>query len=211
MPYVRSTDGCRIHYEVTGRESAPPVLMIQGLGMDKHGWDHAATRVLVAVPRHRVRQPGRRPQRQAASATTTSTRWPGRGRRARRPRDRAGPCRRCVDGRRDRPDPRRDVPGPGPFADAGVHGVPQPAVAQRAARGVGGRRAAEGVGAMAGKAARWVIGPRSFRRVVPVLGWLGPLGFGRSGRGVRRPGRRRSSPPTTSWRSSSARSPCRRS
>jgi 3-oxoadipate enol-lactonase len=33
---------------------------------------------------------------------------------------------------------------------------------------------------MAGHAARWVIGPRSFRRLVPVVGWLGPLGFGRS-------------------------------
>ena len=32
---------------------------------------------------------------------------------------------------------------------------------------------------MTGEAARWVIGPRSFRRLVPVLGWLGPLGFGR--------------------------------
>jgi 3-oxoadipate enol-lactonase len=38
----------------------------------------------------------------------------------------------------------------------------------------------EGVGTMAGAAAQWVIGPRSFRRLVPVLGWLGPLGFGRS-------------------------------
>jgi 3-oxoadipate enol-lactonase len=37
-----------------------------------------------------------------------------------------------------------------------------------------------GTGAMAGHAARWVIGPRSFRRLVPVIGWLGPLGFGRS-------------------------------
>ena len=37
-----------------------------------------------------------------------------------------------------------------------------------------------GMGAMAGHAARWVIGPRSFRRIVPVIGWLGPLGFGRS-------------------------------
>jgi 3-oxoadipate enol-lactonase len=33
---------------------------------------------------------------------------------------------------------------------------------------------------MAGHAARWVIGPRSFRRLIPVIGWLGPLGFGRS-------------------------------
>jgi 3-oxoadipate enol-lactonase len=36
------------------------------------------------------------------------------------------------------------------------------------------------MGTMAGHAARWVIGPRSFRRLVPVVGWLGPLGFGRS-------------------------------
>ena len=26
---------------------------------------------------------------------------------------------------------------------------------------------------------RWVIGPRSFRRLMPVLGWLGPLGLNR--------------------------------
>lgn len=28
---------------------------------------------------------------------------------------------------------------------------------------------------MAKEAARWVIGPRSFRRIWPLLGWLGPL------------------------------------
>ena len=39
MSFVRRPDGCRIHYEVMGRNSAPPVLMIQGLGADKHGWD----------------------------------------------------------------------------------------------------------------------------------------------------------------------------
>ena len=39
MSYARSADGCRIHYRVSGRASAPPLLMIQGLGMDKHGWD----------------------------------------------------------------------------------------------------------------------------------------------------------------------------
>ena len=44
------------------------------------------------------------------------------------------------------------------------------------------RAQTDGVGAMTGEAARWVIGPRSFRRLVPVLGWLGPLGFGRTGR-----------------------------
>ena len=39
MPYARSSDGIRLHYEVMGRASAPAVLMIQGLGADKHGWD----------------------------------------------------------------------------------------------------------------------------------------------------------------------------
>ena len=39
MPYARATDGIRLHYEVLGRSGATPVLMIQGLGADKHGWD----------------------------------------------------------------------------------------------------------------------------------------------------------------------------
>ena len=39
MPFVRAGDGVRLHYRVTGRRTGPPVLMIQGLGADKHGWD----------------------------------------------------------------------------------------------------------------------------------------------------------------------------
>ena len=39
MTYVRATDGVRIHYGVTGRPGAPPILFVQGLGADKHGWD----------------------------------------------------------------------------------------------------------------------------------------------------------------------------
>ena len=39
MPFVRSTDGVRLHYRESGRRSGPPVLMIQGLGADKHLWD----------------------------------------------------------------------------------------------------------------------------------------------------------------------------
>jgi len=36
------------------------------------------------------------------------------------------------------------------------------------------------MGAMAREAARWVIGPRSFRRLLPAFGWLGPLAMGRT-------------------------------
>ena len=36
-----------------------------------------------------------------------------------------------------------------------------------------------GIGSMGHDAARWVIGPRSFRRLLPAMGWLGPLALGR--------------------------------
>ena len=39
MSYARASDGARIHYEAFGRRDLPAVLMIQGLGADKHGWD----------------------------------------------------------------------------------------------------------------------------------------------------------------------------
>ena len=39
MAYARASDGIRLHYEVVGRGNGPAVLMIQGLGADKHGWD----------------------------------------------------------------------------------------------------------------------------------------------------------------------------
>ena len=39
MPYVRSSDGVRLHYRESGRRSGPAVLLIQGLGADKHLWD----------------------------------------------------------------------------------------------------------------------------------------------------------------------------
>jgi 3-oxoadipate enol-lactonase len=36
-----------------------------------------------------------------------------------------------------------------------------------------------GMGAMTREAARWVMAPRSFRRLLPTFGWLGPLAMGR--------------------------------
>ena len=39
MPFVHVTDGTRIHYEVTGKSGATPVLMIQGLGASKNAWN----------------------------------------------------------------------------------------------------------------------------------------------------------------------------
>ena len=39
MPFVHATDGTRVHFEVTGKSGATPVLMIQGLGASKNAWN----------------------------------------------------------------------------------------------------------------------------------------------------------------------------
>lgn len=38
MPYVRAADGTRLHYRVIGTRVGEPLLMIQGLGADSRGW-----------------------------------------------------------------------------------------------------------------------------------------------------------------------------
>ena len=39
MSYLRSSDGIRIHYRITGRPNGAPILFIQGLGADKNRWN----------------------------------------------------------------------------------------------------------------------------------------------------------------------------
>ena len=181
MPYVRSTDGCRIHYEVTGRRSAPPVLMIQGLGMDKHGW---IMQRLAFSWRYRV--------------IAFDNRGAGRSDKPLGDYDLYQMAQDAVAVLDDLGIERAHVVGASMggaiaqiltvmFPDR-VRSLTLACTACRNSEwrrdllaGWADRALAEGVGAMAGSAARWVIGPRSFRRVVPVLGWLGPLGFGRSG------------------------------
>jgi 3-oxoadipate enol-lactonase len=181
MPYVRSTDGCRIHYEVTGRKSAPPILMIQGLGMDKHGW---IMQRLAFSWKYRV--------------IAFDNRGAGRSDKPLGDYDLFQMAHDAVAVLDDLGIERAHVVGASMGgAIAQVLAVMFPdrvrslTLACTACRnsqwrrdllaGWADRALAEGVGAMAGSAARWVIGPRSFRRFVPVLGWLGPLGFGRSG------------------------------
>jgi 3-oxoadipate enol-lactonase len=181
MPYVRSTDGCRIHYEVTGRKSAPPVLMIQGLGMDKHGW---IMQRLAFSWKYRV--------------IAFDNRGAGRSDKPLGDYDLYQMAHDAVAVLDDLGIERAHVVGASMggaiaqilavmFPDR-VRSLTLACTACRNSQwrrdllaGWADRALAEGVGAMAGTAARWVIGPRSFRRVVPVLGWLGPLGFGRSG------------------------------
>lgn len=180
MAYARSSDGIRLHYEVLGRSSAAPVLMIQGLGADKHGWD--MQRIPLAM-HYRVialdnRGAGRsdKPfghyslEQMADDAIAVL--------------DAAGAERAHIVG--------ASMGG----AITQMIGLKYPervlslTLACTACRNHPWRRellagwataaTERGVGTMTREAARWVIGPRSFRRLLPAFGWLGPLAMGRT-------------------------------
>ena len=130
----------------------------------------------------------------ATSRTARTARTDGR-RCDRRARPRRQSTRHtssaCLDGRRDQPDHRGQVSRADPFADAGLHGGPQPSVARRTARRAGATRHSSAASASMGKeAARWVIGPRSFRRLLPALGVARSAGTRPAGTRLRRAVRR---------------------
>ncbi|MEX0847588.1 MAG: alpha/beta fold hydrolase [Ilumatobacteraceae bacterium] len=179
MPYARCSDGIRVHYEVFGRASAPVVVMIQGLGADKHGWDMQrfvlATRYRVVALDNRGAGRSDKPfghyslEQMADDAISVL--------------DAVGSDRAHVVG--------ASMGG----AIAQIVALKHPdrmlslTLACTACRNHPWReelltswatRASElGMGAMTREAARWVIGPRSFRRLLPAFGWLGPLAMGR--------------------------------
>ena len=180
MPYARASDGIRLHYEVFGRANAPAVLLIQGLGADKHGWD--MQRIPLAL-NYRVialdnRGAGRSDKpfghytldQMADDAITVL--------------DAVGVEQAHVVGA---------SMGGAISQIIGVrhgHRVLSLTLACTACRNHPWRRellqnwaaaaSERGMGAMAAEAARWVIGPRSFRRLLPAFGWLGPLALGRT-------------------------------
>lgn len=179
MAYARAQDGARLHYEAFGRGDVPAVLMIQGLGADKHGWDMQR----FSLARHyRViafdnRGAGRsdKPfgvysiEQMADDAVAVL--------------DHAGIAAAHVVG--------ASMGG----AISQLMAVRHPTrvlsltLACTACRNQPWRRELlerwmetaleRGMGAMTGEAARWVMAPRSFRRLLPAFGWLGPLAMGR--------------------------------
>jgi len=179
MPFVRATDGVRLHYRESGRRSGPPVLMIQGLGADKHLWD---LQRLALAPWYRTialdnRGAGRSDKPHGAYSLEQMA------------------------------DDSIAVLDHAGAADAHIVGASMGgAIAQlialhhpervrsltlacTACQHHAWRREllaewaeiaqTRGMAAMTAAAARWVIGPRSFRRLTPAVGWMGPLALSR--------------------------------
>ncbi len=179
MSYARATDGCRLHYEAHGNKNAAPVLLIQGLGADKHGWNmqrfalalHYRVIALDNRGAGRSDKPfGHYSLEQMADDAIAVL-------------DDAGVERAHIVG--------ASMGG----AIAQFIGLKYPervislTLACTACRNHPWRRellaqwastaSERGMGAMTREAARWVIGPRSFRRLLPAFGWLGPMAMGR--------------------------------
>lgn len=179
MPFVRASDGVRLHYAESGRRSGPPVLLIQGLGADKHLWD---LQRLALAPRYRT--------------IALDNRGAGR---SDRPfggyslEQMAEDAIAVLD--HARVDDAHVVGASMGGVIAQILGIERPervrslTLACTACQHHPWRREllrewaeitrVQGMGAMTKAAARWMIGPRSFRRVSPAIGWFGPLAFAR--------------------------------
>lgn len=180
MSYARASDGIRLHYEVIGRSSATPVLMIQGLGADKHGWD--MQRLPLAMQYRVIALDNRGAGRSDKPFGTYSLEQMADDAIA--VLDEVGVEKAHIVG--------ASMGG----AITQIIGLKYPervmslTLACTACRNHPRRRellnswataaTEHGVGAMTREAARWVIGPRSFRRLLPAFGWLGPLAMGRT-------------------------------
>lgn len=180
MPYARSSDWIRLHYEVLGRHGAPAVLMIQGLGADKHGWDMqrfvlAAKYRVVALDNRgagRSDKPfGHYSLEQMADDAIAVLDQIGVERAHVVGASMGGAISQIVALKH--PERVRSLT----LACTACRNHPW----RRELLEEWASRANElGMGAMTREAARWVIGPRSFRRLFPAFGWLGPLALGRS-------------------------------
>jgi 3-oxoadipate enol-lactonase len=183
MTYVRASDGVRLHFGVTGRRGGPPVVLIQGLGADKHLW---SLQRLALAPRYHT--------------IALDNRGAGRSDKP------SGPY--SLGQMADDVIAVMDAAG---LADAHIVGASMGGVISQivalehpervrsltlactGCRHTTWRRELlaswadtaleRGTWTMTGEAARWVIGPRSFRRISPALGWLGPLALARTPHG----------------------------
>ena len=180
MTYVDASDGARIHYQQTGRPTGPPVLLIQGLGADKHGWD--------------VQRIGLAPWFRTIALDNRGAGRSDKPHGAYSLEQMADDAITVLD---DAGVDTAHVVGAsmgGAITQILALKYPERlrsiTLACTACRNPQWRRElladwadtarTRGMGALASDAARWVIGPRSFRRLWPAIGWMGPFALARS-------------------------------
>lgn len=176
MPHAEAVDGTRLYYEVAGPAAAPPLLMIQGLGADSRGW---------------IRQ--RRALSSRYRCILFDNRGVGRSDAPPGPYDLEVMAADALSVLDDAGVASAHVMGAsmgGVLAQVlGVrhaHRVRSLVLACTACRHHPWRRellrewadaaATDGMGPFILQGARWLVGPRSLRRLWPALGLLGPLG-----------------------------------
>ena len=179
MAYATAADGARIHYQVSGRRNGPPVLLIQGLGADKHGWD--LQRLALACTHRTIALDNRGSGRSDKPHGTYTL------------EQMAADAVAVLD--HADVESAHVVGASMGGAIAQILGLTDPdrvrsltltctscrnhAWRRELLASWGAAAREHGMGTMTSQAARWVIGPRSFRRVMPAVGWFGPLAFGR--------------------------------
>lgn len=179
MTYVRSTDGTRIHYSKTGNPKGAPILFIQGLGAGKAGW---ALQRLATAPWYQAialdnRGAGRSDKphgeytlEQMADDAIAVLDHAGIETAHVVGASMGGAISQIVAVKY--PERTRSV------TLACTAGTNHP-WREELLTSWKDNALERGMGAMSTDAVRWVIGPRSFRRFLPAMGWLGPLALGR--------------------------------
>ena len=175
MPFATASDGVRIHYEVIGFGRRPPVLFVQGLGAEKNSWN--LQRAALALRWRTVALDNRGAGRSDKPDGTYDLEQMADDAIA--VLDDAGIESAHVVG--------LSMGG----AISQIIALKHPnrvrslTLVATACRNHEWREellqswadvaATEGMGAVGREAARWMIGPRSFRRLLPAIAWMGPL------------------------------------
>lgn len=183
MSWIQRPNGVRIHAQVTGRPDAAPVLLIQGLGMNKNGW--TLQRFAMATKFRTIAFDNRGAGRSTIPTQQFTL------------EDMADDAVAVLDhyGVRDAHVVGASMGG----AIAQILAVKHPGrvrsltLACTACRNLPWRTEllrqwsdtanVRGVRQWADESMRWLVGPRSFRRLAPAIGWLGPFATFRPSQG----------------------------
>ena len=183
MSWAIASDGARLHYDVIGRKSSPPVLMIQGLGADKHLWD---LQRFVLATRYRVIAHDNRGAGRSDKPIGPYS-LPQMADDAMAVLDHAGVDNAHVVGASMGGAITQLVGILHPHRVRSLSLVCTSCSNHQWRRDLlsswGDLALEKGMSEMTMQAARWVIGPRSLRRLWPAFSWLGPVATSREAHG----------------------------